>query len=653
MPADFAVEQLPWARRAMAMPSMPGGLELQKARLLDVLRAAAGLGFADGCPDVAALLDLQQRLGPLGLTERHAGGVQLTARGKALLDDPSDAAIFRLLHATVVFVGEMLQRTAGDGAKVEDLRAAADEYRLGWTTPDQIRRRLNWLHALGLVEDGPNRLHRMTADGRRELAAVQVVRPEDVLNTQFAAVNEIDDAPPLLAAELSTIAHGRRSASIGYLPRDPVGSLALLVDLAQQPVGRDDLVSAIAERLTLNTSSARSFTDTARVLGLHEYTGRDIVCATPLGIEFREHASELNLVRLMHSRYVPFAEVLGFVSEVNPASAGEIQAGLPEAFAAAKRPQRTSTVLRRLTAAGALAEVGWARYIITPLGTSLAKTLPMEAPPQAEEAEVLERRTDDADPQTLRAELLGASRDAGNPTRFERAVAAAFMELDVEAEHLGGAGRTDVSVTIRSGLRVLDTVIVDAKTAASGTLREDSVNFDTLREHAVQHDDARIVVVAPGFDGAGRLKARAVTNSVRLLTAEELADLVLEHLRQPFSPAELLGVLTEGRVDETRVARQEAADSLATAARVLHELVTEDRRPDAEPISARDVQRAMRDERNTPIAAVTAALDLLSGPWVGALNEAESGRFVLAAPVRVAARRLRALADALEAADRP
>ncbi|WP_132050502.1 hypothetical protein [Curtobacterium sp. PhB136] len=76
--------------------------------------------------------------------------------------------------------------------------------------------------------------------------------------------------------------------------------------------------------------------------------------------------------------------------------------------------------------------------------------------------------------------------------------------------------------TIRSGIEVLGVCVIDAKTAAGGQLREDSVDLETLREHAEQHAAKRILVVGPGFEKSGRLLKRGTAAGVVFLTTKKL-----------------------------------------------------------------------------------------------------------------------------------
>jgi hypothetical protein len=90
------------------------------------------------------------------------------------------------------------------------------------------------------------------------------------------------------------------------------------------------------------------------------------------------------------------------------------------------------------------------------------------------------------------------SNDSG---RLERAIAAALNALGLQAIHQGQSGQTDIVAEIVEGPSSTTTVIIDAKSAADGAIREGRINFDTLRGHKVKHYALLAAVVWPDFEG--------------------------------------------------------------------------------------------------------------------------------------------------------
>lgn len=309
--------------------------------------------------------------------------------------------------------------------------------------------------------------------------------------------------------------------------------------------------------------------------------------------------------------------------------------------------------MRQLSAAGAVSAIGHARYVLTQTGRGLLDELPLAMRTMKDVLEPESPGVDtahEADVETLVSELESASRDSSNPERFEKACAIAFQALGVEATHLGGPGRTDVLVTIESNLEVLSRAIIDAKSSA-GQLTETSIKFDALKEHAQKHRATSMAVVAPGFDGAGRLVTWAEANGVVLLTAAELGTLLRAHERSPFSAVDIAELLTVGGRERVEERHTDSLNQFQLVTQVLRELSTEATQASPEPIGARDIGRVLR-RSGDPVSdeQVAAILAFLSRDEVRAVQEAKDGTFTLPSSLSVAARRLRALARAIEAA---
>ena len=337
----------------------------------------------------------------------------------------------------------------------------------------------------------------------------------------------------------------------------------------------------------------------------------------------------------------------------SPVSAGDVHRDLFPNQENAPKASRTSAVMRRLVDAGAAAEIGYAKFVITPIGRALQLELPMSTPEgSGAETPGSDGQNDEQSitVEAIASELISASTDNAHPDRFERATEVAFRLLGIEAIHIGGAGATDVLLTVKSNLVALGRVIVDSKTAASGQLREDSVVIDTLKEHAAKHGADRIAVVAPGYDNSGRLPARASSNGVVLLTAAQLTEMVRAHQLLPFSPQDILDVLTVDRVDDVSERREVEEGELALLRSVLVELRAESIVDAAEPITPRDIYRLLRKDDSVTEAGVTNALRFLSDPRIAAVKENDRGGFTLPSDLHNAAIRLRRLADVIDAA---
>ncbi|MBN9199539.1 MAG: hypothetical protein J0I33_12970 [Microbacterium ginsengisoli] len=648
------IPRLPWSDLASTAPSLPGGADAQLSTLREVMRAFAGEAPSGPVGDPESAERIQKQIAPLELTARGDHGIQLTDLGRQWLQDPNRDDLFRIMHARVAYFGEMLARINEAPARVEDLHAhATTEFLMSWTSLDQIRRRLAWLHSMGLVEDGPDRFHRITADGHSALAGIELQTPEGlraVLSEAHADVT-LPPAPPALATALERARSEKRSLSWSYLTKDPVGALTALARLASAGTTKEEAVSVVSAEYEISASSAKSFVDAAGALGIYEFVGKYEIRTTPLGREWIESASPLNLVRLLHVRFLGIGELLVQLDD-QPRSVGEIHSRQFAASSDAPRQGRTAGILRYLSGAGAVAAIGYARYVLTGLGRALIRELPI--------AEVTMVTTGDEDTsvpvaldaprvEQLIAELETASRDSANPDRFEKACAEAFVALGVESKHLGGPGRTDVIVTVKSGLTLVARAIVDAK-SASGQLNEGSVNFAALKEHAAKHGATLMAVIAPRFDGSGRLSDWAKPNGVVLLSVADLAGLLRAHETHPFSARDVAELLTVDGRDDVEARHSQAMEQLSLITGVLRELAAEASQDNPEPIAARDIRRVMsRAGSVTTDDEVSHVLRFLALPEVAAVQNEPGGRYTLPSSPSIAAKRLRAIARAIEA----
>lgn len=255
--------------------------------------------------------------------------------------------------------------------------------------------------------------------------------------------------------------------------------------------------------------------------------------------------------------------------------------------------------------------------------------------------------------------LLGASTDSGNPVRFERLVRDAFKFLGFVSEHLGGSGSTDVLLTASLGRDDSYRVAVDAKTTASGSLKDSQVDWHTLIEHRDQHDAKYSLLVAPNPAG-GRLVNRAQQSSVAVLSAEQLADLCRRHARTPLSLFDYERLFsTKGEVDLTVV--DDAAGQMSS----LLELVSRLCRGLSEKtdrfgrMSARDVQLAFGEGgQEFSQEEIQQLLRVLAHPLIGvvygfrddATVEADE-KYVVASSRSVSTQRIRILAGRVAEAE--
>ena len=261
--------------------------------------------------------------------------------------------------------------------------------------------------------------------------------------------------------------------------------------------------------------------------------------------------------------------------------------------------------------------------------------------------------TIDAD--RLAEEIVVASTESTDPGRFERLVRDAFVLMGFVAKHLGAPGSTDVLLNAPLGKDDSYRVAVDAKTTGSGSLNDNQVDWQTLKEHRDKHDANYSLLVAPSPSGK-RLMNRARTFSVAVLSADQLADLCRRHACAPLSLVDYRNLFAmTGEVDLAAI--DEATENIVSLQRLVSVLSSElsETTDRFGRMSARDVQLACGDEADgISEDEIQRLLDMLAHPLIGVVygfsNDGQSGPvtdYVLGTSRDSCARRIRLFADSV------
>lgn len=257
----------------------------------------------------------------------------------------------------------------------------------------------------------------------------------------------------------------------------------------------------------------------------------------------------------------------------------------------------------------------------------------------------------EGDDPSLMHRIHADSVDTGDPSKFEKTVRDAFEFLGFSAAHLGGSGRTDVLLEARHGLDGYR-VAVDAKTTASGKLKDQQVNWAALVEHRRQHHADYSLVVGPKPSGAALMKF-ARTYEVTVLSADELAELCGLHTDNPLPLAvyrslfETLGEANSGRVREEHRIANERFELAARVVEVMGELQGQ-----LGELNATSLQVALfgQMEPTPDKTSIQEMLDALASPLIGAIEGSPENGYVLANRMSTTASRLRKFAKFLERA---
>ncbi|MFE2294554.1 hypothetical protein [Streptomyces sp. NPDC059452] len=620
------------------------------------------------------LRDAVHALGSCGLVRREGRPTRLvlTHEARHFLDSGDDLYLIAVLHANVRFIGEVLAELGGGIAHNELNEIAAKKYGLTWSSLDQVRRRVYWLRAAGLVDYWTNGKIVPTERGRQFLERVDLVSLDQLPHRRRTTTQPIElPLPPApLATGLADIdqaALRSRKRPLGYIAGGVrVEVLARLVNAAVPEITRSDFMAFCTEEFGVLESSAEQTLGTLRSLGLLVQVGTDTFAATEHATSCLASDEPLDFIRLLHLNVALLGETLDALED-------ETHSATLFRVLAERYPHMELTredVTRRLAL---FIETGLAERIglavrRTELGTALVHTLPLlkgvdssnsESTDQVapEDSGAVARATADNGHHRLRllaTEVVQAANDSPDYKRFERAVAAAFRALGVDVETGSGPSKTDVVIGLWQSPTNRLRVAVEAKTDGAGLVTDGDVKFGKLGKHRERHKAQSTVLVGPRFDAS--LVQEATREKVALLTARDLANALLRHGRTPLAPREIAALVTFGEADALALTWRAAERKQKALSLVLDTLWKSGNDPvDIEyttgALGVSDIWRETKGTLETPLdrSEIETALAFLEAPFLAGV-ERKGGEHVITAPPSLIAARLRALATAVESA---
>jgi hypothetical protein len=148
----------------------------------------------------------------------------------------------------------------------------------------------------------------------------------------------------------------------------------------------------------------------------------------------------------------------------------------------------------------------------------------------------------------LTRRLQESQRKSGAPQQFERDLAETFEFLGFDAQHIGGAGETDIFV--RAALGPLSySAVIDAKSTHTGRVMDSQINWPVIDAHRQGRGATFAVVVGEDFSG-GQLQKFADLYKVTLLTTSMLIELLRLHAGTPLSLRDMRDLFAaSGRAD--------------------------------------------------------------------------------------------------------
>ncbi|MFK0253334.1 hypothetical protein [Streptomyces sp. NPDC090445] len=664
---------LPWPARAGAAPYIPGHFSELVGNLTALLKDIDADPLVERTftwPGASSPVPLRQVLhstGGCGLFTREGrpSRVLLTPEARHFLDTGDVAYLMAVLHAHVRFFGELLD-SVGEGLTYDELNhVAAGTYGLNWKSLDQVRRRVYWMRAAGLLDYWTNGKIVPTDDGRILLRKLSLVRPSDLeAQRQAASLSaQLPKPPRLLAEHLSQVGEGElkaRKRVLGYIASGAnPETLRRLVDAAAAGLSRGEFIGFSAEAFNVSKSSAEQSLSTLQGLDLLVQVGADQFAATRLAAEWLQSGEVVDLIRHLHLNLALLGEVLDCLADES--DSGTLVGILAERYPTVDLTRKDVTARVALLVEAGLAERVGSLTRRTALGTALAGSLPLQKRQDIQgdnapgESGTMVSATDQCPPLPvqLAAEVMSSSKDSANYQRFERALADAFRYLSMDVEVHSGPAKTDLVVTLWLSPTSRRRIAVEAKTDGAGLVTDHDVRFMRLSEHRARHHADHTVLIGPDFDT--RVFREASKEEVAVLTAKQLADAIVRHSETPLYPHELVGLLLAGQADALEHTWSEAERRTEAQALVVNAMWKSANDPadvefGAGALDVRDIWRETKSSLETPLdkKEIEEALAFLSNPCIAGVAR-RGGDHTITAPPALIASRLRSLAASIEA----
>jgi hypothetical protein len=374
----------PWALRGGAAPHVPGSpTELignLRALLEDVVRdPTIDRPFVwPGHTGQTTIRAVLHGLGSSGLFRREGQPTRLVLTGSArqFLASGDVEYLMSVFHANVRFMGEALH-ALGEGSSIAGLnQRASEDYGLRWGSLDQVRRRVCWFRATGLVEYWTNGRVVPTDRGQALLRELVLTAPEQTAPPES---RELPPASAMLASRLARLDDGAlrsRSRQLGYVAGGTrIDTLQFLVNAAVPVISRGAFVKVAVDEYGIAESSAEQSLGALCLMGFLEQVGPDSFAATDVATEWLASNDPVDLIRVLHLNVALVGETLDAVADATTAgaAAGLLADRYPEIEIGRDGTARRITLLPDV---GLVERVGISLRR-TPLGDALVATLPL------------------------------------------------------------------------------------------------------------------------------------------------------------------------------------------------------------------------------------------------------------------------------------
>lgn len=672
---DIQKQRNEWRKKSWSIPDIRGGKQIWYV-MVKKLVELVDLGQAydlDSFPDIYEIIQPQSWrtyatfLKGVGLVRNQAGRLMLSDIGMKFLAEPTKRYLADQIQDRFRLFGEVLSILEIEPATVEEAdKKLCNNYGLHWKNLSNIRRRMDWLEVLDLIQAIGNHKWEVTESGREAMKEWCLIKPEILELMDFEPNDiEINDPPEEIAILLQRLTdspemHKKRCTYNIWVPSpNRIENLRMIIQSASDQITKTDLFGFITNKFKLRLSSVESMLPFLKASGLLAEVGRNIYIATPAAKAWLETGSDLDFIRILHAN-------MQFVGEM--IKAAECDTARNDIYAQAKlyglNAEKARWIAGFLLEAGLLEEPQYLHLKASNTGKRFIADLPLaeanrEAPEQkniSDEMKVVVNQF----PSKLEEvcnRLHSTSIDPGAEGKglgvaFEEAIADIFCFMGFKAERIGGSGDTDVVVKWKDEDDKYIIAIIDGKSKSGGRVSHSDISDIAIDTHKEKNNADYVAIVGPEFSD-GTIRTHARKKGFSLITESQLIEIArasnelglnLQEIALAFQVPDGLSQLEEIISTKKR--------ELDIISEVVAKFLDEQELLDG--LSPRDLFLLLRNSNESPsLDELINVFETLSREEIGILQKVdekgspENVRYILRG-VEKTINRLRALASAIE-----
>ncbi|MDE5778100.1 MAG: restriction endonuclease [Lachnospiraceae bacterium] len=672
---DIQKQKNEWRKKSWSIPDIRGGKQIWYA-LVKKLVELVDLGQAydlDSFPDIYEITQPQSWrtyatfLKGVGLVRNQAGRLMLSDVGKKFLAEPTQRNLADQIQDRFRLFGEVLSILEVEPATVEETdKQLCNNYGLHWKNLSNIRRRMDWLEVLGLIQAIGNHKWEVTESGREALKEWCLIKPEILELMEFEPNGiEIDDPPEEIAILLQHLKdspemHKKRCTYNIWVPSpNRIENLRMIIQNASDQIAKTDLFGFIANKFNLRLSSVESMLPFLKASGLLEEVGRNIYIATPAAKAWLETGSDLDFIRILHAN-------MQFVGEM--IKAAECDTVRNDIYAQAKlyglNAEKARWIAGFLLEAGLLEETQYLHLKASHIGKCFIADLPLaeanrEAPEQkniSDEMKVVVNQFPDKLEEVCNrlhsTSIDPGAEGKGSGVAFEEAIADIFCFMGFKAERIGGSGDTDVVVKWKDEDDKYIIAIIDGKSKSGGRVSHSDISDIAIDTHKEKNNADYVAIVGPEFSD-GTICTHARKKGFSLITENQLTEIARASKELGLSLQEIALVF---QVPNGLSQLEEIISTKKRELDIISEVVAKflDEQQLLDGLSPRDLFLLLRNSNESPsLDELINIFETLAREEIGILQKVdgngspENVRYMLRG-VEKTINRLRALASAIE-----